>query len=280
MFPPDTLLQLFFTLGNTSASDTGAFYDSNALAALLAMEAGATRFNTCVSDCAKATCVRYSPSDGSCLQKGYNNGCTTLLPGAANHKQVPYSEPMDRRHSLFGLDTRTDTTNGAQGCAHPGSVTCVPAICFNQLPVLRVGCAMTPTAANLSDCTPRYAMGGPNLSPPPVLGATSFGGYVWNGTSLVADNVALRASWLSGPARHIEHAYETAKKFGAGSGYSPYEVVSLLMASTVYTTSTYGYQNRNVNALLSPNFEHRHPNSTAVLRTLASIPVYHFIRIL
>ena len=156
----DPAFRLFFLLGNMSASDTGPFWDENGLAARLAMEAGATRFNMCVVGCAEATCVRFSPSDGSCLQKGYNNGCTTLLPGAASHKQ---------------------------GCAHPGSVTCVPAVCFNQLPVLRVGCAQTPTAANLT--SPAYGTcdirNGPNLSPPPVLGATSFGGYVWNGTPLL-----------------------------------------------------------------------------------------------
>ena len=273
MFVVDVAM-LFFTLGNTSGSDTGAFYNVNAVPALRAMEAGATRFNMCVSDCAKTTCVRFSPSDGSCLQKGYNNGCTRLLPGAANPKQV--TTQYDRHDSFFRGDTvRTDTTDGAQGCAHPGSVTCVPAVCFNQLPVLRVGCAQTATAANRTDCSP--LLNGPNLSPPPVLGATSFGGYVWNGARLVADNVALRVSWLSGPARHIEHAFETAKKFGAGSGYSPYEVVSLLMGSTVYTTSA---TNNGPVSFLSTNLKHRHPNSTAVLDTLASIPVYHFLHVL
>ena len=261
-------LRMFFALGNMSASDTGAFWDINGLAALQAMTAGATRFNACVSNCAETSCVRFSPSDGTCLQKGYSSGCTTLLPGA-------------RGKGTFNADagwSRAQQNPKPGACLHPGSVTCVPAICFNQLPVLRVGCAMTPTAANLtSTCDIRI---GPNLSPPPVLGATSFGGYVWNGTRLAADNVALRASWLSGPARHIEHAYETARQFGAGSGCSPYEVVSMLMASTLYTTSWYGYENSAVKASLSPSLEHRHPNSTAVLRTLASIPPGHFLRVL
>jgi len=272
----DPALLMFFALGNMSASPTGAFWDENGLAALEAMTAGATRFNACASNCAEATCVRFSPSDGTCLQKGYNAGCTTLLPGAANSKQVTTQSVIRG----FGDTERTDTTNSAQGCAHPGSVTCVPAICFNQLPVLRVGCAMTPTAANLT--RPEYKTcdirKGPNLSPPSMLGATSFGGYVWNGTRLAADNVALRASWLSGPARHIEHAYETARQFGAGSGCSPYEVVSMLMASTVYTVAS--SSQRSSISLLSPVLEHRHPNSAAVLRTLASIPPGHFLRVL
>jgi hypothetical protein len=261
----DPAILMFFALGNMSASDTGAFWDENGLAALEAMTAGAARFNACVNNCAEATCVRYSPADGSCLQVGER--CWTLLPGA-------------RGKSTFNADagwSREQQHPKPGACLHPGSVTCVPAACFNRLPVLRVGCAQTPTAANRTGCS---TLGGPNLSPPPVLGATSFGGYVWNGTRLVADNVALRASWLLGPARHIEHAYAVAVQFGIGSGSSPYEVVSMLMASTVYTTSRDPYNPNFLLSVLSPNLQRRHPNSAAVLSTLASIPPGHFLRVL
>jgi hypothetical protein len=261
MLQPD-ILGMFFAFGNLSLSDTGAFFNVNARPALLAMDAGAARFNACVAACNTPTCLRYSNYNGRCVEEGLNPRCKTMLPGSTTSGLMP--QGIRSFSDYYGDYGGPAVPSGP--CAHHGSVTCVPAVCFNHLPVMRVGCAQTPTAANLT--SPEYASGvcntngGPNLSPPPQLGDTTFGGYAWNGTHLAADAAELRRSWTSGPARHIEHAYAIATNYAVGTAFSPYELVTML-----YLT--------DMSAAYS-----RHPNTTAVLATLKHIPAPRFLSVL